>query len=52
MNVRFGLGCCVPGGAVRGLRAATEFALPASQDLDEPQMDADFSPSVGARYLY
>jgi hypothetical protein len=37
---------------MRGLRAAVEFGLPVHQDLNGPQMKADWSLTAGVRYMF
>ncbi len=52
VDLGFGLNFSGQSGTMRGLRAAVEFGLPVHQDLNGPQMKADWSLTAGVRYMF
>jgi hypothetical protein len=52
VDLGFGLNFSGQSGAMQGLRAAIEFGLPVHQDLNGPQMEADWSLTAGVRYMF
>lgn len=53
-RVDVGLGLNVLGqtGSWRGLRSAIELSLPVHQDLNGPQMKADWTLAAGVKYMF
>ena len=53
-RVDIGLGVNFSGqsGAWRGMRLGVEFGLPVYQDLNGPQMEADWTLTAGVRYMF
>ncbi|MDH3673670.1 MAG: hypothetical protein OES46_21350 [Gammaproteobacteria bacterium] len=53
-RIDIGLGLNLSGqrGAWRGWRGAVEFGVPVDQDLDGPQMEADWFVTAGLRYMF
>ena len=52
VDVGLGLNFSGQQGSWRGLRAAIEIGLPVHQDLNGPQMEADWMLTVGVKYMF
>ena len=52
LDVFLGANFYIPGSALKGLRIATEFGLPAYQDLDGPQLETDWITNTGLQYTF
>jgi hypothetical protein len=52
IDISLGLNLSGQRGAWRGWRGAVEFGVPVDQDLDGPQMEADWFVTAGLRYMF
>ncbi|MDH3283004.1 MAG: transporter, partial [Gammaproteobacteria bacterium] len=52
VDLGFGLNLAGQKGKWRGARLALEFILPVYQDLNGPQMEADWAVTAGAKYMF
>jgi hypothetical protein len=51
-DLGFGINLAGQSGRWRGIRAAVEFILPVYQDLNGPQMEADWAVTAGAKFMF